>query len=591
MALLNPLFRAFGMSGSEDIENARKERAAMEASQDPADRFAMALANRVKDMGQGGASRVLHEMGHGEWPSDPDLRWRTAAIAAKGVADRALSTPLQNMDGGLSRATATRAIEDVTRAVSRPGAVNGVNGLISDTTAETRRQVLAFMSYGKAAEQNAMGQTTALLARPDPAAEERLAADVAEFSQRGTGDRANWLLQAHRTRLAMAQSGLLSADRTVDAAMEAARIAPQAEGALAPYDRARAGVTDPQRRRAILETMQERTRTSAYGAAGAFPGIAPEASAVAQGVEQRQLTQAEQRRHASELMRAQLAESQAVDNPQAVLTAGQPGSGKSYIVKTVGVRFEGHGGVVRIDPDAIRPTIPYMKERIERGDLDIPDAAYADAGTIAYEMIQIAKLERRNLIIDGTLQNTGRATDLANELKVSRYGVEFQGMAIPPDLSHARTYSRRELEIKDSASGFGRGVGDEFHDQAVKGYGITVESFQKKASVDSMTLHFGDGSKPLTTRLVDGLWVPAVSMKDELDNAQRNPSPTLLKEAESTWSRALSLMQKRSAPAEEIAKVEAFKDASTERASKSPGVDPQRSARIQAMRALGDRDI
>lgn len=591
MALLNPLFRAFGMSDSEDIENARKERLAMEASQDPADRFAVALATRVKDMGQGGASRVLHEMGHGEWPSDPDLRWRAAAIAAKGVADRALSTPLQNMDGGLSRATTTRVIEDVTKAVSGTGPINGVNGMIADTTVDTRRQVLAFMSYGKAAEQNAMGQATALLATPDATMEERLAADVAEFAPRGTGDRATWLLQANRTRLAMAQSGLLPPERTVEAAMEAARTSKLAEGALAPYDRAKAGTNDPQRRRALLDSMQDRTRTSAYGAAGVLPGIAPVIAPEAPAVEQRQLTQAEQRRHAAELMRTQLEQSQAMDNPQAVLTAGQPGSGKSYIVRTVGVRFEGHGGVVKIDPDAIRPTIPYMKERIDRGDLDIPDAAYADAGTIAYEMIQIAKLERRNLIIDGTLQNTGRATDLANELKVSRYGVEFQGMAIPPDLSHARTYSRRELEIKDSESGFGRGVGDEFHDQAVKGYGLTVDSFQKKASVDSMTLHFGDGTKPLTTRLIDGLWVPAVSMKDELDNAQRNPSQTLLKEAETTWSRALAMMQKRSAPAEEIAKVEAFQSASAERASDSPKVDPQRAARIQAMRALGDRSI
>lgn len=271
------------------------------------------------------------------------------------------------------------------------------------------------------------------------------------------------------------------------------------------------------------------------------------------------LTPKEQMAHAARLMDRALGRSSASQHPHAVLTGGQPGSGKSYIVKSVGVKFQGVGGAVVIDPDEIRPTLPYMKARIESGDLEIPNVANVDAGTIAYQMIQIAKAERRNIIIDGTLQNTARAVDLADELRKADYDVEFHGMAVHPGLSHARTYKRREEQIEESPTGFGRGVSDEFHDQAVKGYGLTIETFQKKASVNSMTFHYGATNKTVTTNLVDGNWVPAVSMKDELDKVQQVATPEVAQETAETWTEAAAKMLARKAEQAEIAKIETFR--------------------------------
>jgi len=272
-----------------------------------------------------------------------------------------------------------------------------------------------------------------------------------------------------------------------------------------------------------------------------------------------QLTPEEQMAHAANLMEKELARSSPAKSPRAILTGGQPGAGKSYITRSVGVQFEGVGGLIVIDPDEIRPTLPYMKERIAAGDLEIPNAANVDAGTIAYQMVQIAKREKRNVLIDGTLQNTGRALDLAGEMKQAEYGVEFHGMSVYPGLSHARTYERLEKQISKSPTGFGRGVSDEFHDQAVKGYGLTVEMFQKKASVNSMTFYGDDGRRTVRTRLVDGQWVPSVSMKDELDKAHTQPTPEVLREAVETWDTATTRMRDRSAPLAQVERIEAFR--------------------------------
>lgn len=305
------------------------------------------------------------------------------------------------------------------------------------------------------------------------------------------------------------------------------------------------------------------------------------------------LTPDEQKAHAERIIEPDLRFSQHVPNPRAILTGGQPGSGKSYIVAHAGIQFEDSGGVIVIDPDAIRPTLPYMKARIDAGQLDIPNEANVDAGTIAYQMVQIAKREHRNVIVDGTLQNTGRAMDLAAELRSADYRVEFHGMAVSPDLSHARTYSRREDQIANSPTGFGRGVSDEFHDQAVKGYVVTVDTFQKRSAVNSLTLYAADGAILAETEFVGGVWRPAVSMKEELDQAHTQPTPATLAKTEETWTVASAAMRARAAPADEQAKVDGFQAAATARLAGVPAAPSpaERAAQFDAACAAEGKAI
>lgn len=286
------------------------------------------------------------------------------------------------------------------------------------------------------------------------------------------------------------------------------------------------------------------------------------------------LTPDEQRATAEKLIEQELRHTEPVEHPRAILTGGQPGSGKSYIVNSVGVQFEGMGGVIVIDPDEIRPKLPYMKERIAAGNLDIPDAAYIDAGTVAFQMMQIAKQERRNVILDGTLANTGRALEAAEGFQKVNYQVEFHGMAVSPELSHARTYSRREDQIANSPTGFGRGVGDDFHFGAVKGYASTVEAFQAKSAVSSMALYYPNGSK-VETKFEGGVWVPTVSMKEKLDQAHNQPGPEIMAATVKTWDVASNAMRAREAPKDEQTKIDGFRAAAI---AKAPALTPAEQA-------------
>lgn len=276
------------------------------------------------------------------------------------------------------------------------------------------------------------------------------------------------------------------------------------------------------------------------------------------------MTPEERREHAALLMTHQLRRTLPADHPHVVLTGGQPGSGKSYIVDSMGVHFAGRGNVVVVDPDEIRPTLPYMAERIARGDLEIPDAANVDAGTIAYEMVQIAKAERRNVLVDGTLQNTDRALSLAEEMRRADYVVDFHGMAVHPGLSHARTYGRLEEQIAASPTGFGRGVGDAFHAQAVKGYALTVEAFQKKSAVATMTLHYDDTGRTVTSELVRGKWMPETSMKAEIDRVHARPTADEARSTTRAWAEAVKRMAERNADPTETERVQGLRSFAAE---------------------------
>ena len=133
--------------------------------------------------------------------------------------------------------------------------------------------------------------------------------------------------------------------------------------------------------------------------------------------DQKPLRDDEREKLARDLAETGIEKSTAVKEPVAIFTAGQSGSGKSMIVNSMRIEFEGVGGAVEIDPDKIRPQIPYMRDRIERGDLDIPQVAFSDAGNLAHRVMQISAEERRNIIYDGTLSNYGNSSKSMDELK------------------------------------------------------------------------------------------------------------------------------------------------------------------------------
>lgn len=296
--------------------------------------------------------------------------------------------------------------------------------------------------------------------------------------------------------------------------------------------------------------------------------------------DQKPLDDDQRERLAKRLTDLQLNETPRVDKPLAVFTAGQPGSGKSGIVRTMRVQF-GDARAVEINPDDVRPAIPYMGERIQRGELKTPDAANMDAGIISHRMMQMAGQAQRNIIYDGTLSNSFYAGQNIDELKKLGYRVEVHSMATSPELSHARTYSRREQEIKESDTRFGRGVDDSYHDQSLKGLLRSLDDLQAGNKPHALVAYDQNNKVIGVINRENDQWVPDKRISDMLREVHNNPTKEALQGAAQQWDLAANLMRERGADPAEQQKVDRFRESAFDRLGTQPTIDPATQAKAQ----------
>jgi len=246
MAFLDPLYRAFGSPTPVEVGNAAREKAQVERSTEPRDRFATAVADAVAGMPKDQASRAFQGLRDVSLSGNEDVRWMQTAEAARGMADEHVAKPVQSLDAQLSRAVGDRALTEAAANVTekaRYGFEPGekIESILASKQELVARQTRAFMSTGPAAQHNARIQANDMIHNGDQTASHTLRHDVGDVVGAPTAaTRREWVMKATEARLAAAQAGILPASRTVEAAMDASRQGHMVEGRIAQTpDRAR----------------------------------------------------------------------------------------------------------------------------------------------------------------------------------------------------------------------------------------------------------------------------------------------------------------------------------------------------------------
>lgn len=246
MAILDPFYRAFGNPTPVEAGEARRDRMHVEQSKEPRDRFATAVAEAVSAMPRDQAKRAFQGLRDVSLSGNEDVRWMQTANAARKIADEHVARPKQSLDASLSRAVGERALLEAAENVTEkaryrfePG--EKIESILASKQEMVARQTRAFMSTGSAAQHNARVQANDMIYNGDQTASHTLRHDVGDVVGNPTAaTRREWVMKATEARLAAAQAGILSAPRTVDAAMDASRQGHMVEGHIAQTpDRAR----------------------------------------------------------------------------------------------------------------------------------------------------------------------------------------------------------------------------------------------------------------------------------------------------------------------------------------------------------------
>ncbi len=238
-----------------------------------------------------------------------------------------------------------------------------------------------------------------------------------------------------------------------------------------------------------------------------------------------------------------------VAEPVGVYTAGAPGSGKSQnIVEGQRDRFADHGGIAEVDPDTIREVFPSAEREMASGGTTFSPEAYTASAVVSYQLCIELATDGRNILRDGTLASAEYTVPEIRRLKEEfSYSVEIHCAVPPPGLSWARTVARREVDARDSESGFGRGVDKSYHDSAVTGLRATAQQIYNEDLADRYALYDGRGALLLDRqRGEDGQMVTVVghhadevSLAKAIAHYQDNPTAQDLVDEAQAWSDAL----------------------------------------------------
>lgn len=237
-------------------------------------------------------------------------------------------------------------------------------------------------------------------------------------------------------------------------------------------------------------------------------------------------------------------------HPCAVITGGQPGSGKSGITANAIERFK-ETGYVLVDADKLRPKHPEYERLMKEDDRLAANLTHADCGSWATRLMRDGAQGRRNLIIDQTSRDPDALARMTQSLRQAGYTVELHVMAVSAAVSEQRIHLR--YEGQRAKNGFGRFSTKDKHDEAYAGVARTVAVAQTDKLVDCLCLYDHKLTRIYENRLEHGQWQHEARARAVLE-AERARPMTLAEREEYAkgLDDLLELMTQRQAEDEEI---------------------------------------
>ncbi|MFA0925090.1 zeta toxin family protein, partial [Xanthomonas fragariae] len=137
-----------------------------------------------------------------------------------------------------------------------------------------------------------------------------------------------------------------------------------------------------------------------------------------------------------------------LENPKAIILAGQPGAGKGRLAEVA--ELELNQDVVKIDPDELRKFHPQVEALRNAHPYTWSGYTHPDASQWADELLQATIDGKKNLIFDTTLSNGEWSANLIKDLQARGYDVEVRAMAahkLESELGVDNRFSRQLDEV------------------------------------------------------------------------------------------------------------------------------------------------
>jgi len=296
--------------------------------------------------------------------------------------------------------------------------------------------------------------------------------------------------------------------------------------------------------------------------------------------------------YAKEIISYYLPMSRPQEQPCAVITGGQLGSGKSSLAALAIKRFQ-DSGYVLVDADKMRPYHPDYSKLLRFDDKKAANLTHGDCGPWATRLMRDGMAGRRNLIIDQTSRDPAAMAAMSRGLQQAGYRVELHVMAVPANVSEQRIHQR--YEGQRARDGFGRFSTKDKHDEAFSGVAITVAVAETQKQVDRLCLYDRFAQPIYDNQIVHGQWQhPPHANQVLVAERSRTMTPEEAYQFATGWEaliRQLEEPERKATTQEKAAMRERYERAVEQAMHISPQASKLLVARAETVRRLVDENL
>ena len=237
------------------------------------------------------------------------------------------------------------------------------------------------------------------------------------------------------------------------------------------------------------------------------------------------------------------------ERPKAIVLAGQPGSGKSRLTRAASAEMAEQGGAVIIDTDQLREYHPRYRTLAEADYTTAATKVQKDAARLTEDVRRTAITEKRNIIVDGTLNNADRAERLMQKLKESGYEIDVRAMAVHEPVSQRGVAARLEKGLANPDI-IPRNVEPHIQADAFQGMPQSIDRIEQQGLADRVRVYGRDKTAPL----YDSAQAPGTTAVQAIAQERTRPlTPLEISEQALDWDMIVQRATARQAPPSDMA--------------------------------------
>lgn len=182
-----------------------------------------------------------------------------------------------------------------------------------------------------------------------------------------------------------------------------------------------------------------------------------------------------------------LSKSEKKEAPKIAILGGQPGAGKTNLIKMAARTLFNGQNVIKINGDEYRRLHPGIDTIIKEDEKKIAELTDPDVRTWTKRLFDTAIENRRNIIFEGTMRTKEPLMSTIENLKKNEYQIHVLALCVSSKISRLGILSRYEKQ-KESI-GYGRWTPPTAHDAAYVNMPFTIEAIEKQSLFDRLTLY------------------------------------------------------------------------------------------------------